>query len=60
MPNEKADNFIRFGLERDLGFYVDLEPGKRTEMISGLVPASTGADPLSVLRNVLLPQMRRN
>ena len=46
VPNEKADNFIRFGLERDLGFYVDLEPGTmQTEMISGLVPASTGSDP---------------
>ena len=46
VPNEKADNFIRFGLERDLGFYVDLEPGvMETEMISGLVPTSTGADP---------------
>ena len=46
VPNEKADNFIRFGLERDLGFYVDLEPGTmETEMISGLVPVSTGADP---------------
>ena len=46
MPNEKADNFIRFGLERDLGFYVDLEPGTmKTEMLSGLVPTSTGPDP---------------
>ena len=46
VPNEKADNFIRFGLSEDLGYYVDLEPGKmKTKMKSDLVPNSLGADP---------------
>ncbi len=46
VPNEKADNFIRFGLSQDLGHYVDLEPGAiKAEMKSDLVPVSRGADP---------------
>jgi hypothetical protein len=46
VPNSKADNFIRFGLQEDLGYYVDLEPGTmQAELKSGLVPTSTGADP---------------
>jgi hypothetical protein len=46
VPNEKADNFIRFGLQKDLGYYVDLEPSKmKAKMQSDLVPNSTGADP---------------
>lgn len=46
VPNEKAENFIRFGLSEDLGYYVDLEPGKmKAEMQSELVPGSLGADP---------------
>lgn len=46
VPNEKASNFIRFGLTRDLGYYVDLEPNKmRAKLNSELVPKSTGADP---------------
>ncbi|MGZ0654031.1 PEGA domain-containing protein [Coraliomargarita sp. W4R53] len=46
VPNEKAENFVRFGLQEDLGYYVDLEPGTmKTELKSGLVPNSTGADP---------------
>ncbi len=46
VPNEKSENFIRFGLSRDLGYYVDLEPGTmKTKMQSDLVPSSTGADP---------------
>lgn len=46
VPNEKAGNFIRFGLQEDLGYYVDLEPGKlKAKMRSELVPNSTGADP---------------
>lgn len=46
VPNEKSENFIRFGLSRDLGYYVDLEPGTmETELLSDLVPRSTGADP---------------
>lgn len=46
VPNSKADNFIRFGLQEDLGYYVDLEPSKmKTKMRSELVPTSLGADP---------------
>ncbi len=46
VPNEKSKNFIRFGLQQDLGYYVDLEPATmKAKMKSGLVPASTGADP---------------
>ncbi len=46
VPNEKSENFIRFGLSEDLGYYVDLEPGTlQAELQSGLVPSSTGADP---------------
>jgi len=46
VPNEKADNFIRFGLKADMGYYVDLEPGEvDARMKSELVPNSTGADP---------------
>lgn len=46
VPNEKAENFIRFGLQEDLGYYVDLEPGTmKAEMRSGLVPNSLGSDP---------------
>lgn len=46
VPNAKAENFIRFGLSRDLGYYVDLEPGTmKAELLSDLVPRSTGADP---------------
>lgn len=46
VPNEKADNFIRFGLKEDLGYYVDLDPKKmKAKMKSELVPSSTGADP---------------
>ena len=46
VPNEKAENFIRFGLSEDLGYYVDLDPSKmKAEMQSELVPSSLGADP---------------
>lgn len=46
VPNDKAENFIRFGLQEDLGYYVDLEPGTlKAELKSGLVPTSTGGDP---------------
>jgi len=46
VPNEKAENFIRFGLSEDLGYYVDLDPSKmKAEMQSELVPGSLGADP---------------
>lgn len=46
VPNEKAKNFVRFGLSEDLGYYVDLEPSKlKAKMKSELVPGSLGADP---------------
>lgn len=46
VPNEKSKNFIRFGLQEDLGYYVDLEPGTmKAKLKSGLVPESLGADP---------------
>jgi hypothetical protein len=46
VPNDQAQNFIRFGLKEDLGYYVDLEPGTmKAELQSGLVPTSSGADP---------------
>jgi len=46
VPNEKAENFVRFGLSEDLGYYVDLEPGKmKAKLLSDLVPGSLGADP---------------
>lgn len=46
VPNEKSENFIKFGLSRDLGHYVDLEPGEmKEELESDLVPQSTGKDP---------------
>jgi len=46
VPNDQAENFIRFGLKEDLGYYVDLEPGTmKTKLKSELVPTSTGADP---------------
>lgn len=46
VPNERAENFVRFGLQEDLGYYVDLEPAKmKTKMRSHLVPTSLGADP---------------
>lgn len=46
VANEKSQNFVRFGLQKDLGYYVDLEPRTmRAELQSGLVPTSTGADP---------------
>ena len=46
VPNEKSQNFIRFGLSEDLGYYVDLEPSKmKAKMRSKMVPYSLGADP---------------
>lgn len=46
VPNEKSENYIRFGLQEDLGYYVDLEPSKmKAKMKSELVPSSLGADP---------------
>jgi hypothetical protein len=46
VPNEKSEDFIRFGLQEDLGFYVDLDPATmKAKMRSDLVPNSLGADP---------------
>jgi hypothetical protein len=46
VPNDKNQNFVRFGLAQDLGYYHDLEPGvMEAKMKSVLVPNSTGADP---------------
>jgi hypothetical protein len=46
VPNDKATQFIRFGLSQDLGYYADLEPRKtEAKLKSELVPSSTGADP---------------
>ena len=46
VPNDKNENFVRFGLAQDLGYYHDLEPGiMEAKMKSELVPNSTGADP---------------
>jgi hypothetical protein len=60
VPNEKAENFIRFGLSRDLGYYVDLEPGTmKAKMQSDLVPSSTGADPFErMAKQALLADQR--
>lgn len=46
VPNDKAENFVRFGLSEDLGYYVDLEPKvMEAKMQSDLVPNSIGTDP---------------
>jgi hypothetical protein len=46
VPNERSENFVRFGLSEDLGYYHDLEPSvMEAKMQSDLVPNSTGADP---------------
>lgn len=60
VPNEKAKNFIRFGLQEDLGYYVDLEPGvMKTELKSELVPTSTGADPFERMAQQALAADRK-
>ncbi|MFP4069632.1 MAG: PEGA domain-containing protein [Opitutales bacterium] len=60
VPNEKADNFIRFGLSEDLGYYVDLEPGTmKAAMKSELVPGSTGADPFATMAQQALAADRK-
>ncbi len=46
VPNSKSENFIKFGLSRDLGYYVDLSPSEmKEELESDLVPGSMGKDP---------------
>jgi len=60
VPNEKAENFIRFGLSQDLGYYVDLEPGTmQTELKSDLVPSSAGADPFEKMAQQALEADRQ-
>lgn len=60
VPNDKAENFIRFGLKEDLGYYVDLEPGTmKAKMKSELVPTSTGADPFERMAQQALEADRR-
>ena len=60
VANDKSKNFIRFGLSRDLGYYVDLTPGTmKAEMKSGLVPASLGADPFERLAQQALEADRQ-
>lgn len=60
MANDKNNNFIRFGLSRDLGYYVDLTPGTmKAEMQNGLVPASIGADPFERLAQQALEADRQ-
>jgi hypothetical protein len=60
VPNEKSENFIRFGLSDDLGYYVDLEPNTlETKMKSDLVPNSLGADPFERMAQQALEADRR-
>lgn len=60
VPNEKSENFIRFGLADDLGHYVDLTPGTlEAEMTSELVPNSVGADPFARMSEQALEADRR-
>ncbi len=48
VPNSKSENFIRFGLSKDLGYYADLEPRTmKTEMQSGILPRTAGSDPFA-------------
>ena len=60
VPNEKSKNLIRFGLSRDLGHYVDLEPGTlKAKMQSDLVPNSSGSDPFARMAQRALEADRR-
>ncbi|MEM8868595.1 MAG: PEGA domain-containing protein [Verrucomicrobiota bacterium] len=60
VPNEKSKNLVRFGLSRDLGHYVDLEPGTlKAKMQSDLVPSSTGSDPFARMAQRALEADRR-
>lgn len=59
-PNAKSENFIRFGLSEDLGYYVDLTPREmKTDMRSDLVPNSVGADPYEKMALQALEADRR-
>ena len=47
---KEATNFIRFGLQEDLGHFMHLEPSKmQVRMKSELVPVSTGRDPFETM-----------
>ena len=60
VPNDKAHNFVRFGLMEDFGYYVDLEPGTmKAKLKSELVPTSTGADPFERMAQQALEADRR-
>ena len=60
VPNDKAHNFVRFGLMEDFGYYVDLEPGTmEAKLKSELVPTSTGADPFERMAQQALEADRR-
>lgn len=60
VPNDQAENFIRFGLKEDLGYYVDLEPGTmKVKLKSELVPTTTGADPFERMAQQALEADRR-
>jgi len=60
VPNHRSQNFIRFGLSRDFGYYHDLEPGVvEAKMVSDLVPYSAGADPFERMAQQALEADRR-
>lgn len=60
VPNSRSENFIKFGLSRDLGYYVDLEPGEmKEELKSELVPGSIGSDPFDRMAKHALEADRR-
>lgn len=59
-PNSKSENFIRFGLSEDLGYYVDLLPQTMdANLKSELVPSSLGADPYEKMSLQALEADRR-
>lgn len=59
-PNAKSENFIRFGLSEDLGYYVDLLPKTMdTNLKSDLVPNSLGTDPYEKMALQALEADRR-
>lgn len=60
VPNERSENFVRFGLARDLGYYVDLDPqSMKAKMRSGLVPNSVGSDPFERMARQALEADRK-
>ncbi|MEM7790827.1 MAG: PEGA domain-containing protein [Verrucomicrobiota bacterium] len=60
VPNEKSKQLVRFGLSKDLGYYVDLEPGTlKAKMKSELVPTSSGSDPFERMAERAIEADRR-